>query len=85
MYLQAHHETIPDFVGRSGSVTGMPEMIMEFPALRKGIDLSPFSVGDAVRITFEVRWKSDPRTLVTSIQVLPSGESPHLSDEPPPG
>ncbi len=79
-YLQVHHEAIPEFVGRSGTVTGMKEMIMDFPDLASGEVVRGIKVGDAVRFTFEVRWKSTPRTLVTKIEKLPEGEKPVLSE-----
>jgi hypothetical protein len=78
-YLQIHHEEIPDFVGRSGSVVGMKEMIMDFPDVASGEVVRGFAVGDAVRFTFEVRWKGTPRTLVTKIEKLPEGEELELS------
>jgi len=70
--LQVHHEVIPSFVGKTGEVTGMKEMIMEFPTV--GLQAMPpdLAVNDAVEMTFEVRWKSDPRTLVTLIRQLPA-------------
>jgi hypothetical protein len=78
-FLQIHHEEIPEFVGRSGSVVGMKEMIMDFPDVASGEVVRGFAVGDAVRFTFEVRWKGTPRTLVTSIERLPEGEELELS------
>jgi len=69
-YLELHHEEIPQFVGRDGSVEGMKEMIMDFPAIRPDVDLSTFAVGDKVEATFEVRWKSEPRTVVTKMTKL---------------
>lgn len=79
-YLQIHHEAIPEFVGRSGTVTGMKEMIMDFPDVAPGEVVRGIKVGDAVRFTFEVRWKSTPRTLVTKIEKLPPEEKPKLSE-----
>ncbi len=45
---------------------------MEFPTV--GLQAMPpdLAVNDAVEMTFEVRWKSDPRTLVTLIRQLPA-------------
>lgn len=78
-FLQIHHEEIPEFVGRSGSVVGMKEMIMDFPDVASGEVVRGFAVGDAVRFTFEVRWKGTPRTLVTKVEKLPAGEELELS------
>lgn len=79
-YLQIHHEEIPSFVGRSGNVVGMKEMIMDFPDVASGEIVRGLKVGDAIRFTFEVRWKGTPRTLVTSIEKLPGGEELDLSE-----
>lgn len=79
-YLQIHHEEIPEFVGRSGSVVGMKEMIMDFPDVASGEVVRGLKVGDAVRFTFEVRWKGTPRTLVTKIEKLATEEKLNLSE-----
>jgi Cu/Ag efflux protein CusF len=71
-YLQVHHEAIPDFVGGSGEVVGMEEMTMPFPWMHPLIDLAVLKPGDVVAITFEVRYKADPRSLVTKIEKLPA-------------
>lgn len=65
--LQVHHEHIPTFVGKSGEVTGMKEMVMEFAWIAPNAAPADLAVGDAVEMTFEVRWKSEPRTLVTKL------------------
>ncbi|MFO0833018.1 MAG: copper-binding protein [Phycisphaerales bacterium] len=70
-YLELHHEEIPTFVGRDGSAEGMKEMIMDFPSILPTVDLGSIHVGDKVEVTFEVRWKSDPRTVVTGMRPLP--------------
>lgn len=69
--LQIHHERIPTFVGKSGEVTGMKEMVMEFAWLAPKALPADLAVGDAIEMTFEVRWKSEPRTLVTKVMRLP--------------
>lgn len=79
-YLQIHHEEIPNFVGRSGNIVGMKEMIMDFPDVASGEVVRGLKVGDAIRFTFEVRWKGTPRTLVTSIEKLPEDEKLELSE-----
>jgi Cu/Ag efflux protein CusF len=71
--LDIHHEEIPDFVGKSGKVVGMKEMIMPFANLAPGVTLDGFAAGDAVEFVFEVRWNAAPRTLVTKIAKLPAG------------
>ncbi|MCX5691998.1 MAG: copper-binding protein [Planctomycetota bacterium] len=70
--LDIHHEEIPDFVGKSGKVVGMKEMIMPFANLAPGVTLGGLVVGDAVEFVFEVRWNASPRTLVTRILKLPA-------------
>lgn len=77
-FFQVHHEEIPEFVGRSGKVVGMKEMIMDFPDFASGEVVRGIAVGDAIRFTFEVRWKGKPRTLVTKIEKLPAEEKPVL-------
>jgi len=78
-YLHIHHEDIPDFKGRDGSVTGMKEMSMDFLGVAPSVDLSQLNVGDPIEFTFEVRWKSDPRSLVTKIHKLPPDAKLNLS------
>jgi hypothetical protein len=70
LYFEAHHEEIPDFVGRDGTVTGMKEMIMDFPTMHPSVDLGALKVGEKVAITFEVRYKSEPRSVITKIERL---------------
>lgn len=82
-YLELHHEEIPSFIGRDGAVEGMKEMIMDFPAIHPGVDLASIRVGDKVDATFEVRWKSDPRTLITSLRALPADTQLNLSEVKP--
>jgi hypothetical protein len=67
------HEAIPDFVGRDGRVVGMGSMTMDFEHIATDVSLEGIGVGDAIAMTFEVRWKSEPRTLVTKIEKLPHG------------
>ncbi|CAG0981922.1 hypothetical protein PHYC_01812 [Phycisphaerales bacterium] len=69
--LSVHHEAIPNFVGRDGRVTGMREMIMEFPDVAPKVSLDALRVGDPIEMTLEIRWNSDPRMLVTSLKKLP--------------
>jgi hypothetical protein len=80
--LKIHHEVIPHFVGRDGAVIGMAEMSMPFPDVAPGVDLSTLTIGQRVEFTFEVRWRSEPRSLVTKIVPL-SPESPDRVGEDP--
>jgi Cu/Ag efflux protein CusF len=50
---------------------GMDAMTMPFP-LAKGVSLVGFAAGDVVEVTFEVRWKSQPRFQTTKIVKLPA-------------
>ncbi len=53
--LMIRHEAIPDFVDAQGKTVGMDTMTMPFPPAAE-LDLSPFSVGDQVAVTFVVTW-----------------------------
>ena len=59
----------------------MNEMSMDFLGIAPGVDLSQLKVGDPIEFTFEVRWKSDPRSLVTKIVKLPPDTKLRLSGE----
>lgn len=65
--LIVHHQPIPEFIGRDGNVVGMKDMSMEFAHVVQGVALDSLRVGDPILLTFEVRWKSEPRSLVTAI------------------
>jgi hypothetical protein len=69
--LSLHHEAIPDFVGQDGTKIGMDEMEMEFPFLAPAAKLDGILVDDKVEVTLEMRWKSQPRYLLTAIRKLP--------------
>ncbi len=69
--LMVHHQPIPEFVGRDGKVAGMREMSMEFAHIAPNVALESWKVGDDVLMTFEVRWKSEPRSLVTALAPAP--------------
>jgi Cu/Ag efflux protein CusF len=84
-FLELHHEEIPDFIGRDGAVEGMKEMIMDFPSIHPAADLRPLRVGDKVEVTFEVRWKSEPRTIVTALTPLPADTVLNLKPVTDPG
>jgi len=76
--LLAHHEAIPSFIGKAGTVTGMKEMAMEFAWIAPGAAPTDLKVGDPIELTFEVRWKSEPRTQVTAIRRLPADTALNL-------
>jgi len=90
--LRIHHEPIPDFKDREGTVrsyddgsTGMRAMIMEFP-LGPGESLDGFGVGDAVAFDLTVTWGSPPY-FVTNLVKLDAGtrlliDVPPADDEP---
>lgn len=82
--LALHHEPIPQFVGKDGAVTGMREMVMDFAHLtpQAAASLANLNAGDAVEFTFEVRWKAEPRSLVTAIKRLPAGDAPKFEMAP---
>lgn len=63
-YLVVHHAPIPNFVNRLGKEVGMEEMEMDFAWVAPGA-LDGIRAGDAVELTFEVRWRGEPPTLVT--------------------
>lgn len=63
-YLVVHHAPIPNFVNRLGKETGMDEMEMDFAWVAPGA-LDAIAAGDPVELTFEVRWRGEPPTLVT--------------------
>lgn len=63
------HEAIPDFVGRSGEVTGMAPMTMPFPA-GDGIDLSKLEPGTPVEFTFRVDWEAQRPLELVEIRPL---------------
>lgn len=69
--LTIHHEPLPAFRDINGNVVGMTAMVMPFTPT-KTIDLTPFSPGDIVEFTFEVRWKSLPYSRLTRMTKLPS-------------
>lgn len=70
--MMVHHESIEKFVDKDGNVSEMKSMVMPFtPA--KDLSLEGISPGDAVKMTFEVRWEGDPLLRVVKIEKLPAG------------
>ena len=74
-YLTMHHAEIPEFKNQAGATVGMKEMVMEFAELTPSAtaELAGIAEGDGVEVAFEVRWKSDPRMLVTKLTKLAPG------------
>ena len=73
IYLQLHHENIPDFTLENGVKAGMNEMIMDFPTISPNVSFAGLKVGDKVEFVMEVRWKSEPRFVVTRLEKLDPG------------
>lgn len=74
--LQIQHEPIDNFVRQDGKL-GMDSMTMPFP-LAKSVSLEGLAANDVVEVTFEVRWKSQPRFQTTKIVKLPADTEVHL-------
>ncbi len=70
--LVIHHEEIPDFADADGNKIGMEEMEMQFPYLATGVSLDGLAPGDPVEAVMEMRYKGQPRFLITSIKKLPA-------------
>ncbi len=70
IYLQLHHENIPDFTLENGVKAGMNEMIMDFPTISPNVSFAGLKIGDKVEFVMEVRWKSEPRFVVTRLEKL---------------
>lgn len=72
-----HHEAIPDFTNREGEVSGMDSMTMMFHR-PESVPLAA-EVGDAVELTFDVRWSGDHTLTITRIGALEEGVELELS------
>jgi hypothetical protein len=70
--LVIHHEELPDFADADGNKIGMDEMEMQFPFLGAGVSLDGLAPGDLVEAVMEMRYKGQPRFLITSIKELPA-------------
>ena len=73
LYVQVHHEAIADFVNKAGENVGMKEMIMDMPNATPDVKVDALAIGDKVSMTFEVRYKSDPRMVITKMEKLDGG------------
>ncbi len=80
IYLQLHHENIPDFTLENGVKAGMNEMIMDFPTISPGVSFAGLKIGDKVEFVMEVRWKSEPRFVVTKLERLDPGTTLELGE-----
>ena len=67
------HEPLPGFTNRKGEVVGMGSHAMPFGAVAPGVLPAQLRVGDIIEMTYEVRWDSRPRTLITAMKILPEG------------
>lgn len=65
---QVDHEDIPTFVRKDGT-RGMNAMTMPFPPA-PGLSLDGLAIGDAIELTFEVRWDRIPPQQAVAIKKL---------------
>ena len=70
--LALHHESIPNFKNREGEAVGMSSMVMNFRTA-PDVDSDSLRSGDAVEITFEMRWQGENELLITRLDQLPPG------------
>lgn len=63
------HEAIENFENENGKKVGMEPMAMSFGVTKK-VPLSEINPGDKVFINFDMRWKKDPRMLITRLEHL---------------
>jgi hypothetical protein len=56
----------------------MKEMIMDMPNAIPDVKLDELAIGDKVSMTFEVRYKTDPRMVITKIEKLPADTAMNL-------
>jgi Cu/Ag efflux protein CusF len=64
-----HHEPIPTFKGKEGTVVGMAEMTMDFP-LGPGVSTDGLVIGQKVELIFEVLTGPSMKYYVTKISPL---------------
>ncbi|MCB9845057.1 MAG: copper-binding protein [Phycisphaeraceae bacterium] len=87
--LTIHHEAIPNFEGRDGSI-GMNAHEMPFPEVDASVDLNGFGAGDAVSFTFEVDWQKPTYRVVriahlsADVELRLDAASPADPDRPRP-
>ncbi|MBW2461786.1 MAG: copper-binding protein [Deltaproteobacteria bacterium] len=66
------HEEIADFKNRDGETVGMMTMTMAFYR-PDSVSMHGLAVGDAVELTFEMRWEGDHRLTIAALSKLPDG------------
>lgn len=76
--LVVHHEAIPDFRDRNGTIVGMAPMKMQFEA-GPGVALEGIKPGDKVAMVVTVPW---PALRILSIKTLPEHEQLEISSAP---
>jgi len=69
--VEIHHESIPTFRNREGTVAGMMSMPMSFAPV-PALSLAGISVGDKVTFTFDVRWNDRSPLVLTKLEKLPA-------------
>jgi hypothetical protein len=69
--LRIHHEALPDFTDAEGKVIGMDEMEMHFPFVAPDVSFDGLKLNEPIEATMEMRYKSEPRFLITRITKLP--------------
>jgi hypothetical protein len=86
--LRIHHEHIPAFKTKAGSinvnskgVSGMRAMTMEFPPA-DGLSIEGLAVGDKIEFTFVVNWGGVRAWEVTKIEKLAADAVLDFSDKP---
>jgi hypothetical protein len=79
--VKIHHEAIPEFKSKAGTVVGMGSMTMPFmPA--EGLDLAGLAPGDLVSFTWEVRWNARPNSRIVKIEKLAPGTTVNFGAAP---
>ena len=66
------HEAIDGFKNRDGETVGMMTMTMAFYR-PDNVSMDGLAVGDAVELTFEMRWEGDHRLTIAALSKLPEG------------
>ena len=85
--LRIHHEALPDFTDAEGKVIGLDEMEMHFPFVSPSVSFDGLKLNEPIEATMEMRYKSEPRFLITRITKLPEDTKLNLgkieTDETP--
>jgi Cu/Ag efflux protein CusF len=75
-----HHEQIPQFQARDGSVSDMGSMTMIFGVSSK-VDSSVLAAGSKVKFDFDVRWNQRPSLWITRAEPLADATALALTNE----